>query len=751
MLQSTILTPVSVNTALELQQALYDNAPRIVIQSHLDFTTLPVPSNGDFFVTVSEDFTVVTSCTFVNNNIDNVSSFTLAAAEDSVFYSDGADPFYVSGFDTFDDDSDPNIYKVQPDPLPPDPSEFLAIDDIFIEGAAEDLGIPLSGLGADQPATAVLPPTPPAPLAAPAAQALAPISPPRPAALPSTPPPQPAPPAEPPDAASATSTTAPQTPQPTESIEQDPSARSPPFPSTISPPADSSKQSDAVVIGGAVAAVIAALCVAVLIACYHLKRAKKQQAKTAAGSKASADRSTANVPPQPTPGPPMLPLPPPYFQHAQNAQHAQHGQLPAPYGAPHGGSHPAGYVYTPGYAAGHYSPYAYGAMGPWGGHPPPPQTPPVPVTTTDKAGGVGDRCGSEGAKSQAAHGKRPALPRAGSADTSLVTTVPSEAPSAGVHSRGTSGADTSVSVATSAYNTAVAAGETSIMQRKERLMTELDGMRARDEQFLGRFAVLPWTERREGGQGVVQCMRSTRTEQFVAVKFFCSRAVYDTELQLYKVDVLRSMMPAIQMEMGNADGAARNSRGYPWPPCIVLEKGESLQEWKAKTQPEFSTIIDALCLITQRLEALHGSGWVHRDLKPGNVLRLPGQHSWTLMDFGCAARADREVSLTFTPSYAPPEVAMAAERGDRTIVADAAADMWALGLMAFELLTGGPVFPPMSSTREAIWAQLCGRELLPWEEGVAQQAEKLAQLRGLRRAILQCLQRKPEDRPSATQ
>ena len=49
--------------------------------------------------------------------------------------------------------------------------------------------------------------------------------------------------------------------------------------------------------------------------------------------------------------------------------------------------------------------------------------------------------------------------------------------------------------------------------------------------------------------------------------------------------------------------------------------------------------VQALCLITERLAQLHGSGWVHRDLKPGNVLRLPGQHSWTLMDFGCAARS----------------------------------------------------------------------------------------------------------------
>ena len=54
--------------------------------------------------------------------------------------------------------------------------------------------------------------------------------------------------------------------------------------------------------------------------------------------------------------------------------------------------------------------------------------------------------------------------------------------------------------------------------------------------------------------------------------------------------------------------------------------------------------LQVLCLITEKLARLHGSGWVHRDLKPGNVLRLPCQHSWTLMDFGCAARTGGHAS-----------------------------------------------------------------------------------------------------------
>jgi serine/threonine protein kinase len=52
---------------------------------------------------------------------------------------------------------------------------------------------------------------------------------------------------------------------------------------------------------------------------------------------------------------------------------------------------------------------------------------------------------------------------------------------------------------------------------------------------------------------------------------------------------------------------------------------------------------EVLCMqvlhhIARRLESMHNAGWAHLDLKPGNVLRRPVKHAWTLIDFGCSAK-----------------------------------------------------------------------------------------------------------------
>ncbi|NJR43204.1 MAG: phosphotransferase [Akkermansiaceae bacterium] len=77
--------------------------------------------------------------------------------------------------------------------------------------------------------------------------------------------------------------------------------------------------------------------------------------------------------------------------------------------------------------------------------------------------------------------------------------------------------------------------------------------------------------------------------------------------------------------------------GWRYPPFIVVERGESLDEWRARIQPDFPTTLQVLSHVTERVRTLHHLGMIHRDLKPANVLWRPQEHCWTLIDFGCAA------------------------------------------------------------------------------------------------------------------
>ena len=90
------------------------------------------------------------------------------------------------------------------------------------------------------------------------------------------------------------------------------------------------------------------------------------------------------------------------------------------------------------------------------------------------------------------------------------------------------------------------------------------------------------------------------------------------------------------------------------------------------------------------LAAAHAEGIIHRDLKPANVM-VSGDRI-VLMDFGLAQRIDEDDRSTVgTPSYMAPELVAGGAVDERT-------DLYALGCVAFELLTGERVFEATKTT-----------------------------------------------------
>src|SRR6267143_2394429 len=124
---------------------------------------------------------------------------------------------------------------------------------------------------------------------------------------------------------------------------------------------------------------------------------------------------------------------------------------------------------------------------------------------------------------------------------------------------------------------------------------------------------------------------------------------------------------------------------------------------------------DALHIARDVADALafaHGQGIIHRDIKPENIL-LSGTHA-IVADFGIARAISAAGSLTLTqagqpigsPGYMSPEQAMA--RGDL----DARTDIYSLGCVLFEALTGEPPVPSLGERRIRNWTALKSSDVL---------------------------------------
>ncbi len=138
-------------------------------------------------------------------------------------------------------------------------------------------------------------------------------------------------------------------------------------------------------------------------------------------------------------------------------------------------------------------------------------------------------------------------------------------------------------------------------------------------------------------------------------------------------------------------------------PYLVMELllGQDLADiLREKKRLGMSATIELVAQVADALSAADESGIVHRDLKPQNLfcIRQGAERTWKVLDFGVSKILEAGKDLTMgaavgTPSYMSPEQA----RGE---VVDHRADVFALGIVTYRVLTGRPAFtaPDSAST-----------------------------------------------------
>jgi serine/threonine-protein kinase len=215
-----------------------------------------------------------------------------------------------------------------------------------------------------------------------------------------------------------------------------------------------------------------------------------------------------------------------------------------------------------------------------------------------------------------------------------------------------------------------------------------------------------------GGMGSIWVARHVELEMDVAVKLVAD----DLDDEKYRVRFRREAKAAAKLksphvvqihDYGVEDGV----------PYIVMEllAGEGLDARMARgamAPQQAAAIISQIC---QGLKAAHDAGIIHRDLKPSNLFfaRSGDSHIVKILDFGIAKDTFAELSddertntgaLLGSPRYMSPEQATGEELDYRS-------DLWSIGVVGYEMLTGAPLFSGANLGR--IIADICSRRVAP--------------------------------------
>lgn len=271
----------------------------------------------------------------------------------------------------------------------------------------------------------------------------------------------------------------------------------------------------------------------------------------------------------------------------------------------------------------------------------------------------------------------------------------------------------------------------------------------------------------QGGLGTVYLAQHLHLEQLFAVKFL--------DLETVGLDVGRDQKEEYSRDFMREARVASVIRHesvvrvsdfgiYEKMPFLVMDyvPGPSLLQMLAERgRFEVSAAINIARQIADALGAFHERRLVHRDLKPANVILDPrGDGRLTLVDLGLVKdvsghggkASTHPMALRGTPGYLAPEQVPAwvlsgigAMANKEKMVVDARADLYALGVLFYEMLAGVSPYPDGSNTQIIIWA--CTKDPLPLS-GVD---PPLKLMPGLEQLIYDTMSRDLDRRPESAQ
>ena len=197
----------------------------------------------------------------------------------------------------------------------------------------------------------------------------------------------------------------------------------------------------------------------------------------------------------------------------------------------------------------------------------------------------------------------------------------------------------------------------------------------------GKYKIL--TELGRGGMGVVYKAKDTRLKRTVALKFLPSELTKDKEAKKRFIQEAQATAAlehpniCIVHEVDEADGQTFIAMSYT--------EGKSLKDKLREGPLDIDEAKDITLQVAEGLKEAHEKGIVHRDIKPANIM-LTKKGQAKITDFGLA-KLSWGVDLTKTSTIMGTVAYMSPEQAKGEDV-DHQSDIWSLGAMLYEMLTG---------------------------------------------------------------